>query len=182
MILLIEDCILQRISEKFFYGSIDLCHCIVGRGKCWNQESGTLVEDLLDEVRGSFWGVWRQFLVGIMLHVGICRSWLCSRDSFILGSAVLVVMSSIFPVERHAFSSFWLMIFNIIWTITFLSYPPSFSVSLCLSLSQTHHSIHTLPIFSGITNFSGIRAHLLTLPMPPQLGSPLGLQTSLCRF
>ena len=141
----------NRIQYPYQQRVLFLLHlplCIPRRykAKYWKWESGTLVEELLDVVGGSFWGVWRQFSIGIVLHVGIPRTWLCSRDSFILGSAVLVVMSSIFPIERCAFSSFWLMIFNIIWTITFLSYPPSFSVSVFLS--HRHTTVSTLCQFS----------------------------------
>ena len=74
-----------------------------------------------------------------MLGFAHCRSWLCSRhSSLFLDVSVLLVVSSIFWIQKYVFSSSWLMVFNIRWIITFLSYPLSLSVSICLSLSHTH--------------------------------------------
>lgn len=168
MILLIEDYILQRISEKFFYGSIDLCHCIVGRGKCWNQESGTLVEDLLDEVRGSFWGVWGQSSVGHMLDVRSSGSWLCFRvclgvNSF---SGGVFCFLNLYLLPGKWFSS----------SNEPKHFSPTFRLSLSLLHTYTHYSVPTMPIFYRII------AYVVIFPRLLQLGPPSLPQHHNCKL
>lgn len=101
----------EGISEKFLYGSTGACHYIVE-----NIENENLVPWLRNAGCG-WWQLLRSLEAILSWHYAAC--WNLQKLTLLPGIVSSWVSSSsgyvfYFPVERHAFSSFWLMIFNII--------------------------------------------------------------------
>lgn len=166
----------QRISEKFFYGSIDLCHCIVGGNAetrnlvLWLRTCWMRLVAASEESGGSL-------PVGYMLDVRSSGSWLCFK--FVLKSTALVVVYSVF------------------WTsICFLAngfhhqrnkhFSPTFCLSVCLSLlhTYTYYNIPTMPIFyriiAYVVIFPDFQLGPSSPPTAPQLQTSLWKHLKLC--